>query len=253
MLTSRIAVFVVLATTSFACAPPTARLAELEPIQLATQEPNFTLRIGQALEIAVFKALCGQTRLRFFGSYPDLDEHDDNELYTKEEPPSSLSGVKIRGERKLDFLVMDPVAGPAGLEVKNIREWLYPDRDEIKAMIGKCCDIDAIPVLIGRRIPYVIFSVLNPCGVIYHQTYNQLYANADKDLADKARDKRLLGYHDIRVGNEPDQRLIDFVQGNLPNLLGPARARFDEHKTVLREYGDGRIAYEELLARVRGY
>src|SRR2546428_4766288 len=126
------------------------RLRELEPIHMATQEHDFTLRAGQALEIAVLKGLRTQKRLTFFGNFPDLDEHDDSQLYRKEEPPSSISGLSIRGGRKIDFLLVDGVHGALGLEVKNVREWIYPDRDEIKELIGKCCDMDAIPVLVSR-------------------------------------------------------------------------------------------------------
>lgn len=149
------------------------RLSTLEPIHLATMDREFTLRTGQALEIAVFKALRKQKALVFFGSFPDLDEHDDSRLYTKEEPPSSVSGMTITGRRKLDFLALDVEGGAIGIEAKNVREWQYPDRPEVRDLIGKCCDIDAVPVLIARRIPYVTFSVLGACGLLLHQTYNQ--------------------------------------------------------------------------------
>lgn len=228
------------------------RLEILEPIQRATMEHSFTVRAGQALEIAVFRALRGQESLQFFGNFPDLSEHDDGQLYRKEEPPSSVSGAQIRGGRKLDFLALDTKAGPVGIEVKNIREWLYPDREELRELIGKCCDIGAVPVLVARRIPYVTFSVLGGCGLIFHQTYNQLYPNADKELALRARDKKLLGYHDIRLGNEPDARLVRFVQENLPGVVRAARVRFDLHAKVLELFGSGAMAYAEFVGRVCG-
>jgi hypothetical protein len=34
------------------------------------------------------------------------------------------------GGKQLDFLVHHKTAGYAGLEVKNIREWIYPGRDD---------------------------------------------------------------------------------------------------------------------------
>lgn len=86
-----------------------------------------------------------------------------------------------------------------GLECKNVREWLYPDRTEIRETIDKCLRLDCVPVLIGQRIPYVTFRLLQPCGVIMHQTYNQLFPASDQDLADRARHKHNLGYHDIRI------------------------------------------------------
>jgi len=131
-------------------------------------------------------------------------------MYSKEEPPSSLSGNQIPGGKQLDFLVHHKTAGHAGLELKNIREWIYPDRDEIRELLAKCCALDVVPVLIARRIHFSTFSVLNPCGVLIHQTFNQLYPNSRKALAEAVKDKNLLGYHDVRVGNNPDQRLTTF-------------------------------------------
>ena len=93
------------------------------------------------------------------------------------------------------------------------------------------------------------FSVLNPCGLIFHQNYNQLFPNADAPLAEKARDKKLLGYHDIRVGNEPDKRLSTFVHTKLPKVLPVARRNFEIFKDLLTEYGTGQIHYDAFAAR----
>lgn len=46
--------------------------------------------------------------------------------------------------------------------------------------------------------------------------YNQLYPNADADLAARVRDKHMLGYSDVRVGNQPDARLLRFFGNSLP-------------------------------------
>jgi hypothetical protein len=143
-----------------------ASLGELAPLHSRTQHHTFTQLVGQALEIAVFRALLSQNTLHYFGHFHDLDAHDDSTLYRKEEPPSSLSGRQIPGGKKLDFLVQHPQAGYAGIEVKNIREWMHPDREEIREMLFKCCSLDVVPVLIVRRFAYSTFSVLHDCGVI---------------------------------------------------------------------------------------
>ena len=227
------------------------RLSELEALHLQTQKPQFVMLLGQALEIATFRALQAQDTLSFFGNYPDLSAHDDSTLYSKEEPPSSLSARHIPSGKKLDFLIQHPVAGYAGIEVKNIREWFYPDRVEIREMLFKCCAIDVVPVLIARRIHYSTFSVLNPCGVIIHQTYNQLYPDSAKDLAEKVRDKHLLGYHDVRLGNQPDTRLVHFIHKNLPQLLLGARVSFNAFKDLLSYYANGTHSYKSFAARVK--
>lgn len=226
----------------------TKRLHELDALHRQTAKKDFSNLLGQALEIATFKALKGQTELVFFGNYPDLDAHEDNKMYRKEEPPSSLSGNQIPGGKQLDFLVHHKTAGYAGLEMKNIREWIYPDRDEIRELLAKCCALDVVPVLIARRIHFSTFSVLNPCGVLMHQTYNQLYPNSEKALAEKVSDKNLLGYHDVRVGNDPDDRLITFIGTHLPNLIPEARDKFDQFKDLLCDYGIGEINYPAFAA-----
>ncbi len=71
------------------------RLSELDALHRQTQKPQFVTLVGQTLEIAVFRALRAQTILNFFGNYPDLTAHDDSTFYSKEEPPSSLSGRQI--------------------------------------------------------------------------------------------------------------------------------------------------------------
>lgn len=227
------------------------RLSQLDALHRQTQKPSFTGLLGQTLEIAVFRALRSQSFLEYLGHFNDLDAHDDGTPYSKEEPPSWLSGRQIPSGKKLDFLVRHPGAGYAGIEVKNIRQWMYPDRDEIRAMLFKCCSQDVTPVLIARRIHYSTFSVLNPCGVILHQVFNQLYPKSAQELADKVKQKTLLGYHDIRVGNEPDQRLIRFVHINLPAVLPVARQKFEEFKDLLWGYANGEHSYKSFAARVK--
>ena len=226
-----------------------ARLSVLRPLHLAVQQTNFAKRLGQTLEIATYRALLSQSALTTFGSYLDLDEHDDSTLYRKEEPPSTISG-RTCGSRKLDFIVSAGGA-MAGIEIKNVREWMYPNRDEVRDLLFKATVLNVMPVFIARRIPFVTFRLLNACGVIIHQTYNQLFPEADASLAAQVRDKTLLGYHDVRLGNAPDARLLKFAQANLPGLITKLRPRFDEFKDLLTAFGDKSMPYAEFAARVR--
>jgi hypothetical protein len=227
-----------------------ARLAELGEVYRETLDKNFTLRMGQSLEIAVSRALQGQQNFESVGHYRDLDKHDDSTLYSKEEPPSIVNERVCKG--RLDFLLFTKDAGTVGVEVKNIREWFYSDRVEVLELLDKCCSLDAVPVLIARRYAYGAYSVLTDCGVLLHQTYNQIYAQADATLAGKVKDKRLLGYHDVRVGNEPDARLLKFIHVNLPILLPEARKKFDEKRELIQQYAAEEISHAEFVARLRG-
>jgi hypothetical protein len=208
-------------------------------------------RIGQALEIATFRALLSQPTLSFLGNFKDLDAHDDSTLYSKNEPPTFLSGKTTPSGKELDFILQLDQAGFVGVELKNVREWFYPARPEVRDHLLKCCALDVVPVLIVRRRHISVFNVLNPCGVITHETYNQLYPETERALALEVSHKDLLGYHDIRVGNVPDQRLTNFITTNLPKLLPAFRKRFDHFKDLLGQYANQRISYEEFFAKVR--
>src|SRR6266446_7420530 len=70
-------------------------------------------------------------------------------------------------------------AGPIGIECKNVRHWMYPHVPELIDTIRKCLALDAVPVLIARRIPFVTFAIFSRCGFIVHQTYNQLFPAAE--------------------------------------------------------------------------
>ena len=66
----------------------TARLAAQLPVYRSLQRDRFKIRLGQVLEIAIYRALLAQSGLPdFFGSFLDLAEHDDRTPYTKEETP----------------------------------------------------------------------------------------------------------------------------------------------------------------------
>lgn len=227
------------------------RLNEQLPVFRALQHGNTGSRVGQCLEIAIYRALQRQNNLEYLGSFTNLDDHDDSRMYVKEEPPQSVSGRRLLGKQRLDFLVFHREAGWAGIEAKNVREWLYPDREEIAELLRKAVALGSIPVLVGRRIPFVTFKLLSTCGVVFHQTYNQLLPLANADLAEKARDKQLLGYHDIRVGNHPDRRLMKFIETNLPGVLPRARQAFEEYKDLLGSFAMRAIDYDEFAARVR--
>ena len=134
---------------------------------------------------------------------------------------------------------------------ENTREWIYPNRSEIKELLTKAITLDCVPVLIARRIHFVTVKLLSTCGVITHQNYNQLYPKSNNELADRARHRNLLGFHDIRVGNEPDGRLVKFVETNLPAILPKMRKRFDEFKDLLEGFADSNMEYDEFAARVR--
>jgi hypothetical protein len=236
----------------FAANTPKAPREERLKVLLDIYRPYLAIagRIGQTLEIATYRALSQLPHGDFEGRFKDLDEHDDSTMYKKEEPPQHIGIRALRGDERLDFLLRTADAGPIGIECKNVRHWMYPHVPEIKDVLRKCLALNAVPVLIARRIPYVTFAVLSRCGLIIHQTYNQYFPVSELALATSVRDKTLLGYHDIRTTNQPDDRLIKFVVQNLPHIAAQARLKFEAHKDLLEPFSTAAMSYEEFTARV---
>lgn len=226
------------------------RLDHLQHLHALTNARGFVIRLGQTLEIAIQRAL-DQSNLEFVGAFLDLDAHDDSTLYRKEEPPLRFSGSRMPGEKRFDFLVFHPGAGRLGIEAKNIREWVYPRRTEIKDLIQKALSADAVPILIARRVPYVTIRLLSSCGMMIFQTFNQLYPSADAELANAVRVKDDLGYHDVRVGNEPSDHLLKFLTQTIDADAPIYRDRFERHKDLLEDFSSGEMSYASFAARIR--
>lgn len=225
-----------------------ARLETLRPIWESFTATPVSKRTGQALEIAIWRAMLAAPAIQTIGGFQDVDAHDDATMFTKQEI-HHLNGRTL-GKESLDFIALAN-GHWIGVEAKNIRPWLYPHDEEIRAALRKALTLKVCPVIIGRRIQYASFRVLGSCGVIMHETYNQRLANADAAIAEKAKHKDLLGYHDIRLGNVPDTRLNRFFAEILPNLLDNALALLDEYRDLLKAYADKEIGYPEFAARVR--
>ncbi|MDE0061486.1 MAG: hypothetical protein OXP09_18985 [Gammaproteobacteria bacterium] len=230
-----------------------SHLAKLTPLLREISRQAVTGRCGQCLELSIYRALCAQPDVQYLGRFLDFDPTvptRPKKLYRKEEPPRHFGNQAIQGEHRLDFLYLHPTAGLAGFEAKNLREWLYPHGNDVKRLLLKCVALNCVPVLVARRLPRVTSEVLETCGVILHQTLNQLYCVADKDLAGNAMRQDLLGFDDIRVGDKPDARLLCFIGTTLPEVLPVARTRFEKFKDLLAAYAHGKIQYTEFAGRV---
>ncbi|HEY5413098.1 MAG TPA: hypothetical protein VIJ94_20485, partial [Caulobacteraceae bacterium] len=224
------------------------RMAELQALWSSFTTPQIVRRTGQALEIAIFRALVASPSSTPFGGFSDLGQHDDATLYTKREI-QDLNGLSL-GQRALDFIIA--CGGDyCGIEAKNIRPWLYPHDRDITEAIEKARILDVVPVIIARRIHFSTFKVLTACGVIVHQTFNQRMATTDAELAAAVAHKDALGYHDIRVGNDPDPRLTRFIDTHLPPLVPQARTRLRENGDLLDAYAKRLMAYPEFAGRLR--
>jgi len=151
-----------------------AKLAKLLPVYTATHGGTFGNLIGDALELVVYKALDRQYRQRalfgYLGHFDLAAPKNAEGRYTKVQPPRSIAGRSTLKEA--DYILFGHDAGPLCIECKNYREWLYPRSSIIKELIIKASDLNALPVLIHRRIHYsTITNFLKPAGIIAHESY----------------------------------------------------------------------------------
>ncbi len=224
------------------------RINEQFEVLRITLDNAFHKRMGDALEISVFRAL-RTSRLNSLGGFRGLTEAPTTAPIRKEEPPAIFNGRELQGNKRFDFLV--GTNQWAGLECKNIREWLYPDREEIKHMLTKAIELDMPPILVGRRIPFVTRRLLKPAGVMMWETRNQFYANEHANIAAQMKEKTSLGFFDIKVTDFPDNLLSDFITRMISEDLPQARDNFDRYKDLLELYAYGRMGYREFSARLR--
>lgn len=129
------------------------RLAQLAPLYHSVSGGGFGNLTGDALEVITFK--CIRTiydqspRFAYQGHFY-LERQKINGRFQKLQPPKAIGGNTTIKEA--DFIQFGYHEGPLCIECKNYREWLYPRDTIIKELIIKSYELDAIPVLLHRRI-----------------------------------------------------------------------------------------------------
>lgn len=233
------------------------KINQLLPVYQETVSPGFTSGLGDPLEISVFKILQylrrQDRRVTFFGSF-DLSARTASGRFSKTEPPIAINDATLNGPP--DFILIHPATGePALIECKNLREWIYPSSSEMKEFVRKALVANMTPILIARRLPFITkMALCAPAGIIAHETYNQLYPDTTygHTLADKVRQKRGLGYADVRPSEDPLDRTVVFFEKNLPGLLQTAASKFQANRPMLQRWVDSEISWTDLRLHLAG-
>ena len=140
-------------------------------------------------------------------------------------------------DRPLDF-VCELNSVLFGGEAKNYREWIYPDSVEIWSAISKCCELDAVPVLVTRKLPYVTYLLFRNIGMLGYQTHFQFFHPAVAPELARVIAKDGLGYKDIRCINQPDAHILNFFGTVLPKVAVDFQTRFRKHRNLLLQFAD---------------
>lgn len=134
----------------------------------------------------------------------------------------------------------DAVPGPVVtllVEVKNIREWIYPDSTEFFQLLDKASrlqlqhpDQALLPVLACRRAQYTAFRMAKTLGCYIADARKQFilpHAEVDDRLLAEVRAE--LGFVDLERSVEPDSLLTHHFERGIPAAALEFASRF---KTV---------------------
>jgi hypothetical protein len=230
-----------------------ARLDELAPLYDSVSGKAFGNQTGDALEIVVFRCLeniyANAPRFAYQGYFHLTEAKNEHNRFRKTQPPKNIGACLTTKEA--DFLQYGHDAGPLCIECKNYREWIYPHHEVIKQLIIKADDLNAVPLFIARRIHYTALSnLLQPAGIIAHETYFQYYPSDQAQLAAKVSHKRSLGFTDVVATDVPHERTVRFFETILPSLVSTMAQRWRRNRTSLRRYADGKIPLAQLYSDI---
>ena len=76
----------------------------------------------------------------------------------------------------------------------------------IRKLLAKSCALEVARSSLRGVFIFQLSAFFIP-AVYLCMTFNQFFPNPRKTLAEAVRDKHLLGYHDVRVGNNPESVL----------------------------------------------
>jgi hypothetical protein len=135
-------------------------------------------------------------------------------------------------------------------QVKNGREWIYPANDVIWHLFGAAVELDAVPVLIARRLPVATFTLMKVLGGHAHRAVKMLFPPEARDST-YGKGPTLfealthLGFHtdaDFVAAESPPARHRALWQRHLP-------ARIDEMSERFARWSDdiASLSFEEGL------
>lgn len=228
------------------------KLESVAPLYASVASGQFPNLVGDALEVIVANCLTQLNRTNprygYLGSF-DLSKKNKQGRFPKTEPPNTISGLTCL--KIPDFYVSGFSFGYVCIECKNLREWIYPDNSLIKDLIRKAIDTDTIPCLIARRIHYTTTAnLLIPAGIMSHESYYQYYPSEFTELASSVKDKRSLGFSDVRATEQPDKRTVKFVTNDLPSVGDYMAERFRANRKALSAYLESEINLAQLYYEI---
>lgn len=229
------------------------RLDQLAPLYASVSTGHFPNLSGDALEVVIFKCLdeiySNSPKHAYLGAF-DLDEPKNEQgRFKKIQPPKQIG--QFSTVKEADFIQFGHESGPLCIECKNYRQWLYPHEEYIKELIFKAAKLNAIPLLVARRVHYsTITNFLEPAGIIFHESIFQYYPSDKADLAKQVSDKTLLGFTDVRATEDPHPHTRHFFQNILPGLVATVAPLWQKNREALVAYANDEMNLAQLYTAI---
>lgn len=152
---------------------------------------------------------------------------------------NKFNGKILPQNKTLDFGIIHKKTDiPLGVEVKNIREWVYASSDTVWELLGKCAYFEVLPVLITIQISYTTLRDFKKIGLIGFTTYKQFFhpdLQNEKDLK-LIKSKDGLCFKDINFTTDPSPELIKFFSTRIPNNIETYNKTFMENLSLIKTY-----------------
>lgn len=128
-----------------------------------------------------------------------------------------------------------------GIEIKNIREWIYPESVEIWKALKSCVDLDCIPIIISRAFHYTAFTFFRDIGAFGHKTKHQYFSTKLWKHPLYSAVKKELYFRDMVLWKEdkPDLMVTNFFSDILPQHISRITQTFENHKQLINNYAQG--------------
>lgn len=158
---------------------------------------------------------------------------------------NEIDGYTTAGSMDTYCYYVSPSSGlprdsvPVGVEVKNIREWIYPESQELWQAIRAATELNCIPVLVTRRVHFATGRFCRSVGMAVCETQRQYFAPELRDDPRLLDVYRNLYFQDILPWDSADRYTTKFFASTLPAMLERTVARYTRSKELLRAYAIG--------------
>jgi len=169
-------------------------------------------------------------------------------------PPNGtiVSGSLLTGSGNLDHYLSHKGSQGLliGIDDKNLRDWVYPHRPEIRTLLKKCLAYNMLPVLVARKVHFTTRNVFHHLGALAFETHFQFFDPIYEEQLTDVKHKDGVGFADIRYYEHPPPHLVKMFSSTLVNLLPHSWQTFSNNAQLIREYTEEEIDYHDLLVRL---